>query len=282
MPHRGAGYYHRLYGGEIGNQHLFPYRKSTNKILKTQTMENEIQYIPDSLFPTDNDFEVPSLRLDMAASTCEIPFVCFGEQKRTFKMNGTGTLHFYTDDYRFNSVYEHTEKILQHNPNNIVEPNFSLFNETPIAFGLQAIYKKRTIARQMQEQGIKVFVYLNVANKFYAYNLLGVPMGYNAFCTRGYEDRMNALEFEYAIAQKIANGNNLTFVVYGGGERVKEWCKHKGVIYVTPVIIMKNKLKSLQRMAKNTALFKDKWDMGKAIPTLQYLLNKQIIDNRKN
>ena len=128
-------------------------------------MINEIQYIPDSLFPTDNDFEVPSLRLDMAASTCEIPFVCFGEQKRTFKMNGTGTLHFYTDDYRFNAVYEHPEKILQHNPNNIVKPNFSLFNEAPIAFGLQAIYKKRTIAQQMQEQDIKVFVDLNVANQ---------------------------------------------------------------------------------------------------------------------
>ena len=121
---------------------LVLHRKSTNKPRNTQTMTNEIQYIPDSLFPTDNDFEVPSLRLDMAASTCEIPFVCFGEQKRTFKMNGTGTLHFYTDDYRFNAVYEHPEKILQHNPAQIVEPNFSLFNETPIAFGLQAIYKK--------------------------------------------------------------------------------------------------------------------------------------------
>lgn len=236
-----------------------------------------IQYIPDSLFPTDNDFEVPSLRLDMAAKTCEIPFVCFGEQKRTFQMNGTGTLHFYTDDYRFSSVYDHPEKILQHNPNNIVEPNFSLFNETPIAFGLQAIYKKRTIARQMQERGIRVFVDLNVANKFYAFNLLGVPLGYNAFCTRGYEDRMNALEFEFEIAKKVANGNNFTFVVYGGGERVKEWCKQKGVVYVTPVIILKNKLKSLQRMAKNTALFKETWDMGTTIPTLENLLKKQVL-----
>lgn len=125
-------------------------------------MNNDL-YIPDSLFPTDNDFEVPSLRLDMQATTCQIPFVCFGEQKRTFKMNGTGTLHFYTDDYRFNAVYEHPEKILQQNPAQIVEPNFSLFNETPIAFGLQAIYKKRLVARQMQEEGIRVFVDRNVA-----------------------------------------------------------------------------------------------------------------------
>ena len=96
-------------------------------------------------------------------------------------MNGTGTLHFYTDDYRFNAVYEHPEKILQQNPAQIVEPNFSLFNETPIAFGLQAIYKKRLVARQMQEEGIRVFVDLNVANKFYAFNLLGVPKGWSAF-----------------------------------------------------------------------------------------------------
>lgn len=34
-------------------------------------------------------------------------------------------------------------------------------------------------------------------------------------------------------------------------------------------------------MAQNTALFKENWDMGKAIPTLQDLLDKQVIDNRK-
>lgn len=243
-------------------------------------MNNDL-YIPDSLFPTDNDFEVPSLRLDMQATTCQIPFVCFGEQKRTFKMNGTGTLHFYTDDYRFNAVYEHPEKILQQNPAQIVEPNFSLFNETPIAFGLQAIYKKRLVARQMQEEGIRVFVDLNVANKFYAFNLLGVPKGWSAFCTRGYEDRVNALNFEYEIATRVANGNNLTFVVYGGGEVIKQWCKEHGAVYVTPIIIIKNKYKSIQRMAQNTALFKENCDMGKTIPTLKDLLDKQVIDNRK-
>lgn len=124
-------------------------------------------YVPDCIFPTDNDAEVPMLRLDMQPEFCDIPFVCFGEQKRTFQMNGCGTLHFYTDDYRFSVLYEHPEKILQHNPRNIVEPNFSLFNEMPVAFGLQAIYKKRFIARAMQEKGIRVFVDLNVAAKFY-------------------------------------------------------------------------------------------------------------------
>ena len=95
-------------------------------------------------------------------------------------MLGAGTLHFYTDDYRFQSVYDHPEKILQHNPANIVEPNFSLFNETPIAFGLQHIYKKRFLARACQEKGIRVFVDLNVAPKYYKVNFLGVPRGWSS------------------------------------------------------------------------------------------------------
>lgn len=70
----------------------------------------------DCLFPTDNDLEIPSLRLDMQPKVCSIPFRCFGEQKRTLDMEGCGTLHFYTDDYRFQSVYDHPEKILQSSP----------------------------------------------------------------------------------------------------------------------------------------------------------------------
>ena len=53
-------------------------------------------YIPDCLFPSVNELEVPTLRLDVQPTCAAIPFVCFGEQKRTFKMHGTGTLHFYT------------------------------------------------------------------------------------------------------------------------------------------------------------------------------------------
>lgn len=117
--------------------------------------------MPDALFPSDNDLEIPTLRFDMQATACEIPFLAFGEQKRTYDMNYSGTLHFYVDDYRFNAIYEHPSKILQHKPANIVEPNFSLFNETPLSFGLQNIYKKRWIARAMQERGIRVFVDLN-------------------------------------------------------------------------------------------------------------------------
>ena len=62
-------------------------------------MENEELYIPDCLFPTDNELEIPCLLSDVQPKYIEIPFYCFGEQARTTNMNGSGTLHFYTDDY---------------------------------------------------------------------------------------------------------------------------------------------------------------------------------------
>lgn len=234
--------------------------------------------IPDSLFPSDNVLEIPSLRLDMQATTCDIPFVCFGEQRRTYEMGGSGTLHFYTDDYRFTSIYDHPEKILHHHPRNIVEPNYSLFNDTPVAFGLQAIYKKRTLARTMQEQGLRVFVDLNVANKFYAYNLIGVPMGWASFCTRGYSDRLNALEFEYLMARRISNGNPLTFVVYGGGSTIQDWCRDHKAVYVTPLVRFKDKIKALERMSANahTALFAPSVNLGNTLPQLTDLLSGQV------
>ena len=239
-------------------------------------------YIPDCLFPTDNELEIPTLLIERQASVCEIPFVCYGEQKRTFNMQGTGTLHFYTDDYRFNAVYEHPERILQHHPANIVEPNFSLFNETPIAFGMQAVYKKRFIARAMQEKGINVFVDLNVAPKFYKINMVGIPRGWRSFCTRGYSDRLNHLAFELEMAKFIANGEPVTFVVYGGGELCKDFCRKNNCIYVTPVIAMKNKLKSLEKFKDSIAFFGQDISSVCLLQTKDEMFNKQIEDFSKS
>ena len=245
-------------------------------------MTSNLPFIPDSIFPTDNDLEIPSLLTERQAEFCEIPFVLYGEQKRTYQMNGQGTLHFYTDDYRFgDSLFDHPEKILNHNPHNIVEPNYSLYNETPIAFGLQQIYKKRFISRAMQERGINVFVDLNVAPKFYKLNLLGVPMGWHSFCTRGYEDRIYLLEFELEMAKIVADNNPLLFVVYGGGLQVKRFCREHKLIYVTPVISVKKKTKDFKKLEEVISFFGQPLQATKSLPTFSDEMEKQVIDYSK-
>ena len=212
-------------------------------------------FSPDCLFPTDNNLEIPELRSDMQAEFCEIPFVCFGETARTYQMKGTGTLHFYTDDYRFNSLYDHPDKILRMDPSNIVEPNYSVFTDTPIAFGLQAIYRKRWIARMMQEHGIRVFVDLNVAPKYYQVNLYGVPQGWRSFCTRGSEDRMSQLDNEFNLAKMRRGGDDILFVCYGGGEKCREWCQVHHAVYVNPLINYKNSIKQKKELYRQGVFF---------------------------
>lgn len=222
--------------------------------------------IPDMLFPTDNEFEIPTLDINMQADSCQIPFLCFGEQKRTYNLGGTGTLHFYTDDKRFTSVYEHPEKIYkQHHPANIVEPNFSLFNETPISFGMQPLYKKRWIARAMQMRGIGVFVDLNVAQKWYQLNMLGVPRGWRAFATRGYSDRLNNLAFELSIATDWALGKAPLFVIYGGGNECRRFAQEHGCIYINPVVTTKKKLESLKKIQEGIAFFNEDFSVSKEL-----------------
>lgn len=229
--------------------------------------DNEIT-IPDMLFPTDNEFEVPTLNIDMQAKGCQIPFLCFGEQKRTYNMNDQGVLHFYTDDYRFSAAYEHPEKILQHHPASIVEPNFSLYNETPISFGLQAIYKKRQIARIMQSRGIGVFVDLNVAQKWYQLNMLGVPRGWRAFATRGYSDRLNNLAFELSIARDWALGKTPLFVIYGGGNECRRFAQQNGCIYINPVVTTKKKIEAVKKITEGIAFFNEEFSVKKELAKL--------------
>lgn len=216
----------------------------------------------------------------MQPKFCDIPFLCFGEQKRTYQMNGCGTLHFYTDDYRFSAVYEHPEKIIQHNPANIVEPNFSLFNEMPVAFGLQAIYKKRFIARAMQERGIQVFVDLNVAAKFYKLNMIGVPMGWSSFCTRGYCDRLHYLEFEWQLAKSYAGDNPLLFVIYGGGNHCKRFAQEHQCIYITPTVTLRKGKKALDCIKDSVSFISEEFKVSTLLSSTNDVFEKQLIDYR--
>lgn len=233
----------------------------------------------DASYPSDNDAEIPTLRMDMMADECTKPFCAWGEQKRTFNMCYQGVLHFYVDDYRFNSLYEHPEKILQMHPKNMVEPNFSLYADTPVAFGLQAIYKKRWIARCMQERGIKLFVDLNVNAKFYKLNMLGVPMGWRAFCTRGYSDRLNNLEFEYTIAKSWANGVEPLFVIYGGGRECQWFAQRHNCIYITPLATEKKKVAAMKKINESVAFFNEDFSIQGLANMTGY--DRMVLDYRK-
>lgn len=185
----------------------------------------------DRLYDSNNKYDIPTLRLDeQPMPGVLLPVSAWGADSRQKK--GISTYHFYVDDYRFEAIWKDPMKLCISGCQYVVEPNLSLFDTTPIAYGLQQIYKKRWIARYWQECGIKVYADLNVSQKFIEYNRMGIPDGYNAFATRGYDDRFDVLERELQVAREISGQESPNMLVYGGGKRVKEFCQAHGLVYV--------------------------------------------------
>lgn len=193
----------------------------------------------DVLYDSDNDFEIPNLLPDMQAGKLELPLTPWGANSRLTK--GVATYHFYVDDYRFEALFKDPVRLLTSGCVAVVEPNCSCHDQTPIAWGLQLIYKKRWLARYFQECGIKVYADLNVSHKFIEYNKMGIPKGYNAFFTRGLDDWMVSLESDLRVAQEISGLERPNLVVYGGGAEVKKFCQSHGLLYVTDFINAKKK-----------------------------------------
>lgn len=186
--------------------------------------------ILDVLYDSDNDFEIPNLRLDMQAGQVELPLTAWGANTRLRK--DVSTYHFYIDDYKFEKLWKDPYNLLVSGCKAIIEPNCSCHDQTPIAYGLSLIYKKRWLARRCQEEGIKVYADLNVATKFMELNKLGIPKGYNAFATRGSDGFINWLEENLKVAQEISGLERPNLIVYSGGKQVQKFCQKHGLVYL--------------------------------------------------
>lgn len=193
----------------------------------------------DVLYESDNKFDIPNLLLEQQAGKVELPLSPWGANGRLRK--DVATYHFYVDDYRFEALFKNPIKLLTSGCKAVVEPNCSCHDQTPIAWGLQLIYKKRWLSRYLQECGIKVYADLNVSHKFIEYNKMGIPKGYNAFFTRGLDGWMESLKSDLQVAQDISGLERPNLVVYGGGAEIQEFCQKHSLLYITDFVNAKKK-----------------------------------------
>ena len=195
-------------------------------------ISNKIDNGLDYLFDSDNDYDIPSLRLDWQANGLVLPAEVWGSIPRSRIMTGTYLLYNY-DDF-LNPLWNDPTKLLVSGCNNVVEINFSMTKDMPLAVGIYQLYRKRWLSRFWAEHcGIKLFVDLNVAEKWQQINLLGVPKGWSHYFTQGYMDfGTELLKTQLELAKIHAGKEDIAFVVYSGGKEIKEWCKNNKAIYV--------------------------------------------------
>lgn len=200
----------------------------TDEIDRQEIGREKEHYVPDLLFASSNDWEVPDLQLGLQARGIEMPLTRWGKIARSSKM--LGTYHFYTDDYKFRALWKDPRNLVNSGCAVIVEPNFSTNDNMPLAVGLWGIYRKRWLARYAQSVGIRVFVDLNVSPKFRELNQLGVPEGWMAFATRALSSYSDRIVEDYEIARGYSE--DPLFVVYGGGKDVERLCQKEGWLHL--------------------------------------------------
>lgn len=207
--------------------------------------------VPDALYPTTNGLGIPELRPESAATAILAPVCVWGSrQSRRTKWRGT-TLCFFCDDHRFEALWADPSHLLETECRSIVEPNFSVYDQSPRVLALWQTYRKRYLARWWGDNGIKILVDLNVPRKYERINLLGVPRGWGAFSTHGYSERIGDLEHEYGVAARHHGGEaGLVFLCYGGGAKVRDACRSIGPSTIVWVPEMRTELRDEKRAPK--------------------------------
>ena len=184
----------------------------------------------DYLYPTDNQYQIPTLLLDRQPVHVELPLAPWGAEGRYKK--GITTYHFYVDDYRFEQLFKNPILLLQSGCRAVVEPNVSIHDQTPVAIALYQIYRKRYLARYLQECDLQVWADLNVSPHLEEWNALGIPQGYNAFFTRGVSGWQPTLDRHLQMARRISECDHPNLVVYRGGKDIADWCMAKQVVHI--------------------------------------------------
>lgn len=182
--------------------------------------------VPDALWPSDNEYGIPTLDLRRQANAVDFPVTIWGSVGRTKAMKGTWC--FYTDDRRFASLWDNPAAVFKSKAPTAIEPNFSTHGQVPRAVSIYRTYMKRWLARYWQSQGMRIFVDINVDASVRDLNFVGVPKGWQAYATRSHGNNPDVLEVEHAAACAHSGRDDLTFLVYGGGKSVEALCGRRG------------------------------------------------------
>ena len=109
------------------------------------------------LFPSDNAYGIPDLHPAPLRVTPEW-LVPYGQRVRSTGGLADGAVHFFLDDYRFETVWSRPRKALQHLSKypTLLTPDFSVFADYPPALQIWNVYRSRWCGALWQSLGFTV------------------------------------------------------------------------------------------------------------------------------
>jgi hypothetical protein len=129
------------------------------------------------VFPSDNDWGIPLLR-HTAAGRIPAWLVPYRQRIRANEPLDDGAVHFFLDDYRFETVWSRPNKALEALApyRTLLSPDFSLYRDWPLMLQLWNTYRNRWCGRFWQEEGYSVIPTVSWSTaESYDFCFLGVP-----------------------------------------------------------------------------------------------------------
>ena len=131
----------------------------------------------ERLYPSSNAYGIPDLAPAPLAA-CPAWLAAYRQRVRSRKGLADGAVHFFLDDYRFESVWNRPFKALEHlsSYSKLLTPDFSLYRDWPHTLQLWNVYRNRWCGRFWQEQGFEVSPTIGWGGKAsFEFCFLGVP-----------------------------------------------------------------------------------------------------------
>jgi len=182
---------------------------------------------------SDNEWGVPTLNLLYQLRRPPVMMERWGRVSR-HNTRMPGLWHFYTEDYRFSTVWKNPDMVVKTGCTSAIEPNFSTGTNFAKAEVLYNVWQKRWLAAYWQTHGIEIVVDLNVENKFKDIAMIGVPHGWRAYAIRLHEAEGygldSVLEWEDAAKERAGTSDILFMVFATKSKGVDELCRKYGWI----------------------------------------------------
>lgn len=183
------------------------------------------------LFPSSNKYGIP----DMLPCE-EIPeeLVPYGTQvRRSYAQAKEKFIHFFLDDYQFESLWNKPNKTLQPivNIGYAFSPDFSVFVGYPRALQIYNVYRNRWLGRFWQSHDVEVIPTISWGDRdTYDFCFLGVPKNsVVAISTVGINSREKKEVFKQGFEEMIRQLEPKLVLVYGETKPLEfeEYCNVK-------------------------------------------------------
>lgn len=184
---------------------------------------------PRYKFSTNPVTGIPVL-LPRFSSELTLPFVAWGSRSRYAAF--TGTYHFFVDDFRFEALWNCPDKItgLNFKETILVEPDFSIPDDSDFPIFLYQLYRRRYLSRYWQSLGFRIIPNISAHSEFVSSVFDGISKDCQLYVTSGIATIPDLVSMQFDFIPS----DSASLIVCGGNKAVRSFCESTNRIIWVP------------------------------------------------